>query len=215
MTPIVMISFYTPDNVIRLVRELARELSHVPVVVFDNNTSHRLLDGERAFLDALPWVRRVPVGPDLEHGDVIDFGREWLLSQGYETMVHIEPDCIVHSAKWYNELVTALEGRWGAFSIHLEDGRYHPTPSAWDLRKTQHLSWRFRRKGDEVLDKQYSSLVKDERCVCPWLRKSWDTAQYAWYCCARDGMAAAVPGTDFRHLWGGSSKFSMFQTPLL
>lgn len=210
-----MVSFYSPKNVRRLVLEIEKHLPDVPIIVIDNSRPLSPIVEERAWLDA-KGIHRISVGPDLDHGQVIDLIRPMLIEAGYKSMVHVEPDCVVTSREWYDNLVGAIrKGAWNSSSISLEDGRFHPTPSAWSLKATAHLSWDLVPKGEEIYDRAYSWLVHDDYCPCPWLRKTWDTAQYAWYCCAREEKALTVPCLGFTHLWGGSYKSSLFVVPFI
>lgn len=130
----------------------------------------------------LPVIR--PDGAPLKHGQAMDFARDLFIDQGYDVMVHIEPDCIVSGNKWWSNLVGAIEdGYWMSSGDRDHRGYLRPCPSAWNLEKTRNLSFSFFPR---------TSTEK------------WDTGLKAWHECHLLGKDKEVEVPDFLHYRGGS-----------
>ena len=144
------------------------------------------------------------------HGDGIDTAVNWCLANGYDVLVHIEPDCLLWGRDWYKRLLEPIgERRLWMTGHHRHIGTVlHPCPTAWYVPKVSH-SYRACAKGDDLLEPEFARIidVDDMRKAArdnPFHWDWWDTAIKNYYEISKQGRAGHVgPCLDFRHYWGG------------
>jgi hypothetical protein len=149
-----------------------------------DRSHNKFCKAESEFLKDIGVKVIQPEDRPLKHGQAMDYARDWFISQGYDIMVHIEPDCVASGNEWRDNLVNAIKGGcWMASGFRDHRGYLRPCPSAWDLQNTKHLSFSFSSRPDG---------------------KKWDTGLKAWYECNLLGKDKYVETHDLTHYGGGS-----------
>lgn len=101
------------------------------LVVVDHNDN----PAERAYLLGQGAVV-LSSGPSTTHGAGMNRAAYWCAQNGYDVIVHIEPDCLISGREWYDRLLEPLEaGQWMAAPNRMPFGALHPCPSAWVINK--------------------------------------------------------------------------------
>lgn len=184
-----------------------------PLLVVDHNH----FAPERAFLASWGAIVLDNHGPTT-HGGGLDAARLWCLENGYEVMVHFEPDCEVYGRRWYANLVGAIEfGYWMSGSQKMPFGPIHPCPSAWLLDKFDH-TFQACLRGRDVMHDRYSEFVPFPDQL-DWIDQHpptwgwqrfwtywWDTGMKNWFDAAVQDKAALVSCEDIRHFWYGRQR---------
>jgi hypothetical protein len=147
------------------------------------------------------------------HGAGMDLALAWCRLQGARVLVHLEPDCLVASRRWRDNLLRALErGAWMAGGFRQCHGPIHPTPSAWRVDETRAsftiASWEGREEKHarfaELMDLE--ALQTDKSPMGVWIgwTRHWDTGHKAWFEAAVHDRAALVETPGLTHYWHGS-----------
>lgn len=143
----------------------------------------------------------------------MDLAMRWCINNGYNTMVHTEPDTIISGTVWYQNMIDAIaEGNWMSGGIIGHHKEIMPCATAWDVHAfiKQRLNFMTTDKKPEDLENltnpQFEHLYDWQAAQEGWAKIGWDTGLRAWYLCALKGKAKHVGLPDFQHLWGGSRK---------
>lgn len=139
-TCIIIILHYTYGWTQDCVKSLAKHLPNKKLIVFNNNPqpkqlvlktrgfwgksleTNMLCQKEVQFVKNNSFVTEfveVPRSFNQEivqlpfHGDVLDFAFRWCSNSGYDSLMHLEPDCVAHGNKWFDDMEVLLhKGNW-------------------------------------------------------------------------------------------------------
>lgn len=230
---ICFVSYFSYGWTQNLIRSLNRYIPNCQILVIDNNPlkfdSEKRMQSfigckdarqrpitkqivgceiERAWIKQHNHIISLTTPEKLNHGHAIDMAMKYAHKNGYKTLIHIEPDCIMHGSTWLKNLLSSIDkGFWMAGSYQLETGHLHPTPTAWNVEKTHQMSFSFQKIKEEINDPEFACLYDPSDCIVFW-QEVWDTGVKAWYECAKLGKAHKCQAPDFQHLWAkSSSKF--------
>ena len=153
------------------------------------------------------------------HGLGIDFAKNWCVKNGYDVIIHIEPDCGIFGRKWFDNILAAYnDDTWMIGSCRLTYGPIHPTPALFILDKFQHTFGECRRAYDVLYPKYYEVFnIKpffSSHVQFNFWCKFWDTAQKNWFEAAIRGKTVLVEkADDFIHYWNGSDHDKVAEKP--
>ncbi len=194
------------------------------VLIIDNNPVmgearwHEDHETERLWIRSQPGVIVVPnPGPLRTHGAAIDAAVEWCRRHQTEFLLHLEPDCLISGARWYENLCRGMDsGAWMAGSHRKEYGPIHPTPSLWRVAEIRSSFDYANRLPDEEHSRFFelfrrdwllNALTEAKQDTAFW-ETTWDTGQRAWFDCAVAEKAFHAESTDdFEHFWFGSDAY--------
>lgn len=240
---IVIISFFTNGWTQNCINSLLKYVPDCVILAVDNNPSakdseerrcsfekitsrlahayrcrsrswNRFCEIERDWLSSHPRVILTQTNRCLLHGEAIEWAVRWCASHNVRKMVHIEPDCIITSRRWLDNLLAASNtGVWMAGGTRYPSGEFHPTPTIWIVKEAQRLTFTPCLKGEDENHPRFSTLF-NMSLARGYHRVGWDTGLKAWFDCAKEDKAAYVPCPGLRHVWNGSIKPSPDRTAL-
>lgn len=76
------------------------------------------------------------------HGDVLEYVFDWLEEQGYTTVMHLEPDCVVSGSKWFEDMTNSMKDNWLVGTGHLRSHGDYVTqmcPTLWSVNDINRL----------------------------------------------------------------------------
>lgn len=201
-------------------RSFHEQFPHWRILVVDNNPQ----PGEPHFgwytAAERDWLRNQPyvdvIGqPDQPrtHGRALDCAVAWCRERRIPWLLHLEPDCLVSGADWFDRLCAGIDRGAGMAASHRKEyGPLHVTPSLWAVTDSQPPSMDYSNRRPDQLHPRFAELFN-----LPWLlgeapprwrwfwEQQWDTGQKAWFDLAVCDRAAHVePTRDFEHYWEGS-----------
>lgn len=121
------------------------------------------------------------------HGEVLDLAFRWSKAEGFDSILHIEPDCLVSGSEWIREMQEKLETKWAVGKKPYMNRSHGKGIIICSLCPTL---WRIQ----EILDLS-TSFEKDGR---------YNTGQKILESCHNLGQLDVVNGNDFKHFWHGS-----------
>jgi len=184
------------------------------LVAIDHNRS----EDKHNILKLASVVLYTPLTEDQGHGMGMQTGFQWLRKNGFDVMVHIEPDCMYSGTQWYTNLISALQnGAWLSGLNQNPWGTMQVAGSAWKLDQVQH-SFKTRMKLEDAFCPHHRRLI-DERTMGEVLLRNgaplqfwrfnlymWDSGLKNWFECASQDKAVLVDGPDFCHVRGSWGK---------
>lgn len=147
---------------------------------------------------------------DKTHGGGIDVAVRFLKNNKFKHFIHIEPDCVISSTQWANELVIAIKnGTLMAGPHKLPFGPIHPCPSIWDVEWVGTFTMSYR---NEFTDHR----LFDHRKMAEWLVNCnmdrdgcwlwchlWDCGIKNWYEAAKLKRTTQTSWVGFKHFFCG------------
>ena len=199
--------------------------NHLPgkkVLVVDNDRDGEIYSAKRHWLNAYDdaIVVRNPLTLESEfwnnhhprhnqhHGNGMDFGVDYCKENGYDYMLHFEPDCLVRGIAWLKAMLECIEiGAWatGLFACNHSDQIIHVCPSIWDVNSPAcKPSFARQPMKEDRQHVKFEELTHFKGIARRWDR--WDTGQKNWWIAELEGKAmwAKPKQNDFTHYWSGS-----------
>jgi hypothetical protein len=198
----------------------------LPVLIIDNNPDSKIPAHDRNVEEERKWITRWRLHdhhhyfektgfPEKSHGRAMDWALRWCRTNGFDWMLHFEPDCLIDGTEWVNKLLDAAKKDiWMAGSHRKSYGPIHPTPSIWKVNQIT-SSFGSQRRGSDMNHPRFHELMDMKELLSDPVNRGgpngywetcWDTAQKPWFDCAVHDKAVLVEETpDFRHFWCGST----------
>lgn len=194
-----------------LLRSLRKYFTHDPIVIVNHMKSKILneyYDDKCIILDG-GVIRR--------HGSGVDIAVDYLKSNGYRYMVHVEPDCVITGPNWINSMISCIEsGALMSGSSVLPFGPIHPCPSVWDLSSVDNtFDWTIRHQAIEdgifsetklkkwlAINNMPNNCQMGDKLVNFWI-KYWDCGIQNWYKLAKLGHTMVSDGDGIIHFFNG------------
>lgn len=123
----------------------------------------------------------------MTHGEVLEMAFRWCKSNGYNTLLHIEPDSKVSGGDWIGQMEDRIRTKWAVGQAPYINRDWGRNIIVISLCPTM---WRI----DEILNLNIG-FEKDGR---------YNTGQKILEICRDKGMLDAVETNQFEHLWHGS-----------
>jgi hypothetical protein len=218
----VVVSYQTRRWIKVALRSYRRHFPEGMILVVDNNPKpgergwSADVQEERAWLKSLPDILLIEnPATRKSHGSGLDLAADWARQNGFEFLLHFEPDCLISGRRWYEALRDAVDrGAWMAGSCRRPYGPIHPTPSLWRVDRIE-SSFEDRVRGVDEAHPRFRELfdldwlvnaIREQRGAVSWWQTHWDTAQGPWFRAAmHDRTALVSPTNDFHHFWLGST----------
>lgn len=226
----VMVAFHTCSWITESLPKFREAFPQIPFLIIDNNPA--LTDPPKrrdsfqlsSYLVSAKWtpqceaervwlltqdVAVITTPRYSSHGHCIDLAVNWGIINGYNTMIHIEPDCSTYGPNWLNNLFQAIrDGYWMATGFTVPHGELHPTPSIWrlDIVRYMNLSFDYRTRDPLQQERRFYELINIGKLLGTDWSGFWDTGLLASYRCARKKRALVVSCKDFAHHFHGSMR---------
>lgn len=95
------------------------------------------------FIIDLPNQKNKKIKKLMTHGQCMDFIFNYCHKMGYEYLLHVEPDCVVHGDRWINLMLNKIKQNWlvgyGDFKENKDNFVMQMCPTLWNIQKTLNL----------------------------------------------------------------------------
>lgn len=143
----------------------------------------RSLDRVQVVKVPLSNPKRLP-----SHGKSLDFAFDWCQDQGYDSVLHIEPDSVVKGSSWIKQMEKELQSHWAIAKKPIMNRGVEKSivvclcPTMWRISEILDLGIGFSKQ------------------------RHFNTGQKILKTCQTAGQLATIRTNEFKHFWQGTKK---------